>query len=164
MSDPTMMKICRRQLNSRSLNEMRNLGCDSASCSNVFNGRNGPAMSENHEDITLEIDRGCSVSGSESNNGSFDSVDSATVNQATVTPFSEELSPMKAHHHHMKKYRSFDLSASFLPIFLPIDRGFEAKYTFNLKGAKRDKTIQEIVYLFLEHPCGCFCFSYHISV
>ena len=54
----------------------------------------------------------------------------------------------------------------FNPIFLPIDKSYEAKYLMNKYrlGKKRGKTPQEQTYLFLEHPSGWFGFLYHMSV
>ena len=54
----------------------------------------------------------------------------------------------------------------FNPIFLPIDKSYEAKYLMHKYrlGKKRGKTPQEQTYLFLEHPSGWFGFLYHMSV
>lgn len=55
--------------------------------------------------------------------------------------------------------------ASFYPIFLPIDKNFESKYLFHYRHLKkRGKSVQERVYVFLEHPVGWGCFVYHMSV
>ena len=54
---------------------------------------------------------------------------------------------------------------NFYPIFLPIDKNFEAKYLFHYRSMKkRGRSIQERVYVFLEHPVGWGCFIYHMSV
>ncbi len=54
---------------------------------------------------------------------------------------------------------------NFYPIFLPIDRNYEAKYLFHYRYMKKKgKSIQERVYVFLEHPAGWSCLVYHISV
>ena len=51
------------------------------------------------------------------------------------------------------------------PIFLPMDRDYEAKYLFHYRQMrKRGKTLQDRVYVFLEHPIGWACFLYHIGV
>ncbi len=59
-----------------------------------------------------------------------------------------------------------DPADSFYPIFLPIDRNYEAKYLFHYRHLKkrRGKSLQERVYVFLEHPIGWGCFVYHMSV
>ena len=50
---------------------------------------------------------------------------------------------------------------NFYPIFLPMDQEYKAKYVMS---NKKGKTLQEKVFLFLEHPCGWICFSYHFAV
>lgn len=50
---------------------------------------------------------------------------------------------------------------NFYPIFLPMDQAFKAKYVFT---NKKGKTLKEKTYLFLEHPCGWYCFFYHFIV
>ena len=52
------------------------------------------------------------------------------------------------------------------PIFLPIDRDYESKYTFHYRSVQRKskKSLKERAYLFLEHPMGWGCFLYHFSV
>lgn len=50
---------------------------------------------------------------------------------------------------------------TFYPIFLPMDQEYKAKYVMN---TKKGKTLQEKTFLFLEHPCGWICFTYHFSV
>lgn len=50
---------------------------------------------------------------------------------------------------------------NFYPIFLPMDQAFKAKYVFT---NKKGKTWKEKTYLFLEHPCGWYCFFYHFFV
>ncbi|XP_066955123.1 uncharacterized protein [Macrobrachium rosenbergii] len=50
---------------------------------------------------------------------------------------------------------------NFYPIFLPMDQAFKAKYVFT---SKKGKTWKEKTYLFLEHPCGWYCFFYHFFV
>lgn len=49
----------------------------------------------------------------------------------------------------------------YYPIALPIDQAFKAKYVFH---HRRGKTLQERMYVFLEHPCGWLCFIYHFTV
>lgn len=49
----------------------------------------------------------------------------------------------------------------YYPIALPIDQQFKAKYAFH---HRRGKTFQERLYVFLEHPVGWYCFTYHVSV
>ena len=64
-------------------------------------------------------------------------------------------------------------------VMMPIDRDYETKYLLMNKmngingvnsyippgmRVKTEKTFQEHVYLFLEHPCGWFCFFYHMFV
>ena len=59
------------------------------------------------------------------------------------------------------------LHSSTSPIFLPIDKSFEAKYVFDRlhsKSKRRGKTWKEAVFLFLEHPCGWLCFFYNFCV
>ena len=53
----------------------------------------------------------------------------------------------------------------YYPIYLPIDQDFKAKYMWHHRNlAKKGKTWQERVYVFLEHPGGWICFVYHMSV
>lgn len=54
-----------------------------------------------------------------------------------------------------------DISTWF-PLYLPIDKAFEAKYLAARKTSK--KTAKEHIYLFLEHPAGWFGFIYHMLV
>ena len=64
-------------------------------------------------------------------------------------------------------------------VMMPIDKEYETKYLLMNKmngingvnsfippgmRVKPEKTIQEHVYLFLEHPCGWLCFFYHMFV
>ena len=49
-----------------------------------------------------------------------------------------------------------------IPLFLPMDKAFEAKYA--TKSKKRGKSFKEKTYLFLEHPSGWIGFLYHFSV
>ncbi len=55
---------------------------------------------------------------------------------------------------------------NFYPIFLPIDRNYETKYLFHYRYhlKRRGKSMQERIYVFLEHPVGWGCFIYHMSV
>ena len=57
-------------------------------------------------------------------------------------------------------------NAGWYPLFLPMDRDFEAKYLEHfLSGNKKGKpTLQERVYRFLEHPAGWCGFLYHLFV
>ena len=50
------------------------------------------------------------------------------------------------------------------PIFLPMDRGFEAKYMHQYLVKYKKQTTQEKVYLVLEYPAGWFGFFYHTIV
>ena len=52
------------------------------------------------------------------------------------------------------------------PIFLPIDKEYEAKYLFHhrFRGLMIRRSWQERIYLFLEHPVGWTCFIYHMTV
>lgn len=54
------------------------------------------------------------------------------------------------------------LSNYLYPIYLPMDQEFKTKYVFSNK--RKPKSLQENVYLFLEHPLGWLCFVYHFSV
>ena len=54
------------------------------------------------------------------------------------------------------------LSNYLYPIYLPMDQEFKTKYVFSTK--RKPKSLQENVYLFLEHPGGWMCFIYHFSV
>ena len=52
------------------------------------------------------------------------------------------------------------------PIFLPIDKEYEAKYLFHhrfRRGLMIRRSWQERIYLFLEHPVGWTCFIYHMT-
>ena len=64
-------------------------------------------------------------------------------------------------------------------VMMPIDKEYETKYLLMNKmngingvnsyippgmRVKTEKTFQEKVYLFLEHPCGWLCFFYHMFV
>ncbi|XP_040574219.1 potassium voltage-gated channel subfamily KQT member 1 isoform X2 [Lepeophtheirus salmonis] len=54
-------------------------------------------------------------------------------------------------------------------IYLPIDQQFMSKYSFcngrgYNKAALATRSLKDRVYLFLEHPTGWICFSYHVSV
>jgi hypothetical protein len=50
------------------------------------------------------------------------------------------------------------------PIYLPMDRGFEAKYMHQYLVKFKKQTTQEKVYLLLEYPAGWFGFFYHSIV
>lgn len=52
--------------------------------------------------------------------------------------------------------------ATWFPLYLPIDKAFEAKYLNSKVPGK--KTAKERIYLFLEHPAGWFGFIYHMLV
>lgn len=48
------------------------------------------------------------------------------------------------------------------PIYLPMDQEFKSKYILSTK--RKPRSLQERVYLFLEHPAGWVCFMYHFAV
>ena len=54
--------------------------------------------------------------------------------------------------------------AGWSPLFLPMDRSFEAKYLEHCLNKDKKHTIKENIYLFLEYPSGCFGFFYHTLV
>ena len=57
------------------------------------------------------------------------------------------------------------LGSPYYPVYLPMDQDFKAKYMWHHRNlAKRGKSVQERVYVFLEHPGGWMCFIYHMSV
>ena len=57
--------------------------------------------------------------------------------------------------------RSVNGKGEWSPIFLPMDRGFEAKYMHQYLVKFKKQTTQEKVYLVLEYPTGWFGFFYH---
>ena len=62
---------------------------------------------------------------------------------------------------------SDDDISTWFPLFLPMDRDYEAKYLdqyLNKHTRSSKKSNQEKIYLFLEHPSGWFGFLYHMLV